>query len=112
MSRMPKARTIQEFLSDDIIKSVLKQIDWQKDCLFGDTYKDICKIDKIRDAKFKIHDGWIGGEIILHIIETAPVFEFENHIYRLNLSSLYRTGLTPKKKKNVEPRENVTRIVV
>jgi len=110
--RLPKARTIQELISDDIIKSVLKQIKWQKDCLFGDTYKDICKIDQIRDTKFKIHDGWIGGEIILHIIEKASVFTFENHNYRLNLSSLYRTGLTPKKKKNVEPSEKNTLVVV
>ena len=109
-SRIPKARKIQEFLSDDIIKEFVNQLDWEKDCLFGDVYKDIVKIDQIKDAKFKINKGFMSGEVFLKILEEAPVFTFEDHSYRLQLSNFYRTGLTPKKHIDKWPRFHVRKI--
>jgi len=111
MSRIPKARSIQKFLSDDIIKAVLKQLDWKKNLLIVDEYKDIVKIDNITNTKFKINDGWISGEIIMDIIQKSPVFTFEKHKYRLWLSSLYRTGLTPKKAPSSKQEKNTLVVV-
>jgi len=109
-------KTIKDFVSDGILEKFVSQLPWKKDQLFTHSfsdgeYKDLVKMDQCRDTEIKLKDGTISGLLFLKILMEYPKFQLGKHNYEFNLSSFYRTGLTPKKHINKWPGFHVRKII-
>lgn len=104
-------KTINDFVSEDILKKFVKQIPWERDLLMKDVYKDVCKIDRISESVIHLKDGDITGRVFLALLTEYPKFTLGKHNYELELSSFYRTGLKPKKHIDKWPMFHVRKII-
>ena len=118
----PRKPTIRDYVSDDILKTFLEQLPWQKDQQFGNEIKDVVKLDDILEAKIKIKKklmrepanvayGTISGKIFVDVLKESPPFEFENHMYRFWVSNFSRETMPCKKRPDKLPGFNVRKVL-
>jgi len=110
----PRNQTICDYVSDDILKEFLSQLNWQKDLLLGGlskTYKDVAKLDQISEATFKIKKGTMSGRYFVKMLEELPRFDFDKHHYQVWNSQITRETIPPKKYINKWPTFHVRKII-
>ena len=103
--------TIKDYVSEEILTKFVKQLPWSKDQLLKNEYKDVVKIDQFKNTSIKLKDGKINAMVFLKLLLEFPKFELGQHKYEFRLSSLYRTGLTPKKHVDKFPMFHVRKII-
>ena len=104
-------KTMKDFVSEEILEKFVSQLPWQKDLLIKDEYKDIVKMDQMAKTDIKLKDGTIKAIVFLKILTEHPKFSLGKYNYEFNLSSFYRTGLTPKKHINKWPSFHVRKLL-
>ena len=106
-------KTLNDFVSEDILKKFVKELPWMKDQIIGinNEYKDVCKIDTIGKSVIHLKDGDITGKVFLNLLLEYPKFTLGKHSYELNLSNFYRTGLKPKTHIDKFPMFHVRKII-